>query len=166
MQLSQIFQFEKNTEAVMIGVLSDACEFVYHSRQVDTNKSPRISCKSIIGAQFQNQKLTIAEDPGFIFQCYECKMEIVVSTNRTTEKTSGAHNELLGQVRLRCSQFYVDTWQSAMLENDPASLPNLITQVKPAGNDDSESDTGNLDNTKLSIDFILVINPASLTSLN
>lgn len=163
MELSKILQFEQNAEAVMMGVLLTACENVYHSRQVDTNASPRLSFKAIIGAEFQNQMLTISEAPGYIYSAYECRMEIVAATNRTTEAKSDAHNELLGQVRLRCSQYYVDQWQNDQLAIDVTILPNLITQVKPAENDDDESDTENLDNTKLTFSFILVINPDCLT---
>jgi hypothetical protein len=166
MTLSEILQFEKNTEAVMIGVMSDACGFVYHSRQTDTNQSPRITCKTIVGAQFQDQKLTIGVAPFYIYQCYECRMQVIVSTNRTTEETSGAHDDLLGQVRMRLSQYFVDDWQNTQLAISEDNVPNLVTQVKPAESDDDQADTENLDNTTLAISFILVINPAALTTLN
>ena len=166
MTLSEILQLEKNTEAVMIGVLSDACGFVYHSRQTDTNQSPRITCKTIVGAQFQDQKLTIGVAPFYIYQCYECTMRVIVSTNRTTEETSGAHDDLLGQVRMRLSQYFVDDWQNTQLAISEDNVPNLVTQVKPAESDDDQADTENLDNTTLAITFILVINPAALTILN
>jgi len=166
MTLSEILQFERNTEAVMIGVLSDACEFVYHSRQTDTNQSPRIACKTIVGAQFQDQKLTIGVAPFYIYQCYECTMQVIVSTNRTTEETSSAHDDLLGQVRMRLSQYFVDDWQNAQLAISEDNVPNLVTQVKPSESDDDQADMENLDNTTLAIAFILVINPAALTTLN
>jgi hypothetical protein len=155
MTLGEIHQFEKNAESIMVGVLGDICQNVYRSRQVDVNQSPRLSVKAVIGAQFQNQKLNITEAPGFIYSAYECGLQVTVTTNRTTDEKSDFHNALLGQTRMQCSQFYVDAWQ----EEQPDALPNLITQLKPAQNDDDVADTEDLDNSKLTFTFILVINP-------
>jgi hypothetical protein len=89
-----------------------------------------------------------------------------VTTNRTTEATSGSHNTLVGKVAQRLNEFYLLQYQNDQLAGNSAALPCLVTQVKPAESDNSEQDTENLDNTALAITFILVINPAALTTLN
>ena len=162
MQLEEILQFEKNAENVMIGVLESACPNVYRSNMDDVNRSPRLTCKAIVGAQFQNQMLPIASSPGYLHSAYECRLEVTATTNRTTESKSNALDELVGQARMRCSQFYVDAWQMEQLNADSTSLPNFVTQLKPTENEKSEQDAENLDNLKLSFDSILVINPCAL----
>jgi hypothetical protein len=166
MELSEILQLEENAEAVLIGALESVCPNIYGSRQSDTNESPRISCSVKVGAQFQEQKLTIGVDPFFVHSAYECRAELVVTTNRTTEATSGAHNTLVGKVAQRLNEYYLLQYQNEQLAGNSAALPCLVTQVKPAESDNSEQDTENLDNTTLAITFILVINPAALTTLN
>jgi hypothetical protein len=120
----------------------------------------------MVGAQFQEQKLTIGVEPYFVHSAYECRAELVVTTNRTTEATSGSHNTLVGKVAQRLNEFYLLQYQNEQLAGNSAALPCLVTQVKPAESDNSEQDTENLDNTALAITFILVINPAALTTLN
>jgi hypothetical protein len=166
MELSEILQLEENAEAVLIGALESVCPNIYGSRQSDTSESPRISCSVMVGAQFQEQKLTIGVEPYFVHSAYECRAEFVVTTNRTTEATSGSHNTLVGKVAQRLNEFYLLQYQNDQLAGNSAALPCLVTQVKPAESDNSEQDTENLDNTTLAITFILVINPAALTTLN
>jgi hypothetical protein len=166
MELSEILQLEENAEAVLIGALESVCPNIYGSRQVDTSESPRISCSVIVGAQFQEQKLTIGVEPYSVHSAYECRAELVVTTNRTSEETTGAHNTLVGKVAQRLNEFYLLRYQNEQLAGNSAALPCLVTQVKPAESDNSEQDTENLDNTALAITFILVINPAALTTLN
>lgn len=166
MTLSEILQLEENAEAIFIGALSSVCANVYGSRQIDTAVTPRISCNVMIGAQFQNQMLTIGVAPGFIYSAYECRAEFTVSTNRTSEAKSAAHNTLVGNTAQRLSQFYLDQWQNDQLATDEASLACLITQVKPDASENSEQDSENLDNTALAITFILVINPEAVSNLN
>jgi hypothetical protein len=166
MELSEILQLEENAEAVLIGALESVCPNVYGSRQIDTNESPRISCAVTVGAQFQEQRLAIGVEPYFVHSAYECRAELVVTTNRTTEATSGSHNTLVGKVAQRLNEFYLLRYQNEQLAGNSAALPCLVTQVKPAESDNSEQDTENLDNTALAITFILVINPAALTTLN
>lgn len=162
MDLSEILQLEKNVENTMMGVLSAACENVYHSRQVDINATPRISFKAVIGPEFQNQKLIISQDPGWIYSSYAGVIKSTVSTNRTTEQKSDAHNETLGVARLRHHQFYVNQWQEAQSAVDPATLPLLIFDIRPAENEDDEEDTDDIDNTTLTHTILFSINPAAL----
>ena len=120
----------------------------------------------MIGAQFQNQMLTIGVAPGFIYSAYECRAEFTVSTNRTSEAKSAAHNTLVGNTAQRLSQFYLDQWQNEQLAIDEASLACLVTQAKPDTCENSEQDSENIDNTTLAITFILVINPEAVSNLN
>jgi hypothetical protein len=166
MELSEILQLEENAEAVLIGALESVCPNIYGSRQSDTNESPRISCAVKVGAQFQEQKLTIGVEPFFVYSAYECRAEFVVTTNRTSEETTGAHNTLVGKVAQRLSEYYLNQYQNDQLAVSSAALPCLVTQAKPAECENAEQDMENLDNTTLAITFILVINPAALTTLN
>jgi len=158
MELTEILQFEKWIELTAMGVMQDACQNVYHSRQVDTNASPRIAFKATIGPAKDVQKLTINTPPGYIYSAYEGKLVSIVTTNRTTDAAVDEHNPLVAQVRLRMCDFYVQQFQ----ESQTAILPILIFDIRPAENDDDEQDTENLDNTKLTHAFTFSINTAAL----
>ncbi len=160
MDLAEILQIEKHAENTFVGVFSAVCENVYRSRQTDVNATPRVSCKSIVGESEGNQQIQIASPLGNIYSSWRCRGEFTISTNRTTDANDDNHNALVGQIRARCIRANVDAWQN---EQTSSALPIFITQMKPSENIDDEEDSDNVDNTKLSYEFIASINPDAIT---
>lgn len=158
MNLSELLQFEKHVEGAFAGVLTAVCNNVYTSRLVDVNQTPRVSVKATIGGQFQNQKLLISEEPGWIYSSYSGKVSCTVATNRTTEKDSDAHAILTGQVRQRLHQFYFTAWLNEQRDDTPI----VVFDIRPADNEDSIIDIDDVDKTMLTVDILFSINPNAL----
>lgn len=151
-------QFERHLEACVIAILSAICPNNYPSRTVDTAQTPRTEIKAVCLGIFQNQKLSISAAPGWIYSAYAGTLEITVKTNRTTEKKSGAHYELLGDVRANLQQFAIDSWN---LENS-AEIPIAITDIREGETEDSFVDQDDIDTTKFTQNIIFAINPLML----
>lgn len=159
MNLPELLQLERHVESTFAGLLADACENVYRSRQTDSNKTPRISIKAINGGIFQNQKLPIFTAPRWIYSAYQGRVELTIATNRTTEEDTDAHYILIGDVRARCHQHNIETWQNDRAYYAP---PVFVFDIREGETSDDVQDTENLDMTKISFNILFSINPTQL----
>lgn len=166
MIIEEILQIEKWGEEGFCGVLKDACDNVYRSRDKRTAESPRITVKMIQGEE---------EGHVFLFEAtntyqpdtWKAELEVEIATNRTTETKSDAHYILLGQVRSRLRM-----QQLCPLPNDNV-IPErwtkhqsvlLLSSIKATGTKNDVSDPEDLDKTTLTFELLCYINPTAWPS--
>lgn len=159
MTLPQILAIEGHVEAVMVPILQacispngDGTWNVFASRSSRIAETPRIEVKHIAGAPAKDHEKNFINLNQRIYDTYIGELQVIVTTNRTTDQTPNNHVAILGAVRAKMQLVNLrELWPEASIW--------WIVDSREQGTLDSEDSEQNIDISTLSWFFIVQMNP-------
>lgn len=156
----EIFQIESRVEGAIAIILSTVpgAKIYDTTTRLDNAVTPRIEVKCIVGAALEHRHNfsdyaiipNARDNRQQAFDAWDCRVELAIVCNRTSDPQQLDHRRLLGMVRHRLTLAYV--WKNW---KDPVILPN---DVREQGTVDSLVNEDGVDISVVAYDLVVNVN--------